>query len=485
MRIVYFDLDSMRADHFGCYGYPRNTTPHMDAVAEDGVRFNRCYASDSPCVPSRAALFSGRTGLHNGVAAHWGPACQFRFPGVGHRYDPWAPMFMRHLLQHGYKTVSFSSFLDRHQALWFGAGWSELHTFTLKQGNEDANEVNEAVLPWLEKHAHEEDYFLHVHYWDPHRHYTMPASWARKFAKDSPPAWPDTAAIEKHRESAGPFTPSELFPWGSGKSPVETMPDEIRNVDDFKQFVDGYDGAVRFMDEHVGRVLNLLREKGIYDETWIIISADHGEAMGEFGIYGDHVCAGEAVNRLPMILCGPGVEHGLARDDLIYNVDLPPTLCERLGIPVPEGWDGESFAGLLDRGHSEGRDHLIWSHGLYSVQRVVRTSRWNFLRTYHPGLFEFEPRALYDMDADPYQTRNVIDEHPELARKLEASLEKWKAEHLDERWGPDPFDAALAEGPWNYLELDYWLGRLRSHGRDDRAALIESRVRDWPGARVA
>ena len=482
MRVLYLDLDSMRADHFGCYGYARDTTPHMDAVAAEGIRFDRCYASDSPCVPSRAALFSGRIGLHNGVAAHWGPACQFRFPGIGHRYSRRAPMFMRHLRQHGYRTISFSSFADRHQAFWFSSGWSELHTFTLKQGNEDANEVNDAVLPWLDLHAEEDDYFVHVHYWDPHRHYTMPASWAKRFAKEPPPGWPDAAAIERHRETGGPFTPSELYPWGDGKSPVQSMPDEIRNPDDFKQLVDGYDGAIRFMDEQIGRILDLLRTKGVYEETLIIISADHGEAMGEFGVYGDHVCAAESVNRIPMILRGPGIpQEGGARRDLICNVDLPPTLCEQLEIPIPDGWDGRSFAGLLSGMPYDGRDQLVWSHGLYSVQRAVRTARWNFLRTYHPGLYEFEPRALYDMDADPYQSCNVIQEHPDIARKLEASLESWKAELLDERQGPDPFEAALAEGPWNYLQLDYWLERLRSHGRNDRAAAIHDRLTKWPG----
>ncbi|MEE8558444.1 MAG: sulfatase [Myxococcota bacterium] len=480
MRVVYFDLDSMRASHFGCYGYPRATTPNMDAVAAEGARFNRCYATDSPCVPSRAALFSGRIGLHNGVAAHWGPAAAFRFPGLGHGYDRSAPMFMRHLRQQGTRTISFSSFADRHQAFWFSAGWSEQHVFTLKGGNEDANEVNAAVLPWLEAHAEEENYFLHVHYWDPHRHYTMPNSWRARFANDPPPPWPDAAAIEAHRELAGPFTPTELYPWGRGRSPVENMPDEIRSVEDFKHFVDGYDGAVRFLDEHVGRVLDLLRSKGIYDESMIIISGDHGEAMGEFGVYGDHVCGAECINRIPMILRGPGIAAGQVRDDLVHNVDLPPTLCEHLGIPVPEGWDGKSFAAALEGGQDPGRDHLVWSHGLYSVQRAVRTPRWNYLRTYHPGLFAFEPRALYDMAADPFQTRNVVDAHPEVARDLELAMEKWKAERQEEGDGPDPLEIALSEGPWNYLGLDYWLDRLCSHGRSDKAQIIEKRIRDWP-----
>jgi arylsulfatase A-like enzyme len=260
------------------------------------------------------------------------------------------------------------------------------------------------------------------------------------------------------------------------------MPDEIQTVSDFKQFVDGYDGAIRFMDEHIGQILELLRRKGVYDETLIIISGDHGEAMGEFGVYGDHVCAAEPVNRIPMILRGPGIPRDDApRRDLIYNVDLPPTLCEWLGIPIPKGWDGKSFAGLVRGNEVAWRDHLVWGHGLYSVQRVVRTARWNFLRTYHPGLYAFEPRALYDMDTDPHQTRNVIHAHPRVASQLEAHLEDWKRELLDERQGPDPFDATLAEGPWNYVELEYWLDRLRSHGRNEQAAAIRSRLDQWTG----
>ena len=121
----------------------------MDEVAREGVAFTRAYCSDSPCMPSRAALFSGRLGIKNGVVTHWGPGSEMRFPGWGHIYETRQPMLMRLLRQNGWDTVSFSSFADRHQAFWFTAGWSELHTFTLKGGSEDANEVNAAALPWL------------------------------------------------------------------------------------------------------------------------------------------------------------------------------------------------------------------------------------------------------------------------------------------------------------------------------------------------
>ena len=84
------------------------------------------------------------------------------------------------------------------------------------------------------------------------------------------------------------------------------------------------------------------------------------------------------------------------------------------------------------------------------------------------------------MAADPFQTRNVVDAHPEVARDLELTIEKWKAERQEEGDGPDPLEIALSEGPWNYLGLDYWLDRLCSHGRSDKAQIIEKRIRDWP-----
>src|SRR5687767_4730820 len=74
MRILYIDIDSLRADHIGCYGYHRETTPNIDAMGREGVRFDRCYASDVPCLPSRTALITGRFGIHNGVVTHGGTA---------------------------------------------------------------------------------------------------------------------------------------------------------------------------------------------------------------------------------------------------------------------------------------------------------------------------------------------------------------------------------------------------------------------------
>src|SRR5262245_56942473 len=110
MRFVYFDIDSLRASHVGCYGYHRATTPAIDSLAKRGALFTRCYASDVPCLPSRTALFSGRLGAHNGVVGHAGSAARMRYPGDGHRTDPAQLPLALALSAGGHRTASFSSF---------------------------------------------------------------------------------------------------------------------------------------------------------------------------------------------------------------------------------------------------------------------------------------------------------------------------------------------------------------------------------------
>jgi choline-sulfatase len=199
----------------GLYGYHRNTTPNLDQIARQGVRFSRAYCASSPCVPSRASFASGLFGIHSGVVTHWGPGCEFRYQNGGAggaaAADPEHPMFIRHLRKHGYKLVTFSSFADRHDAFWYMAGWNEVHTHTLKGGNEDADEVMEHVLPWLERHGKEDNYFLHIQVWDPHRNYTMPKSYQDLFKDEKPPAWPDEEAIRKHQDNYAPFSARMLF----------------------------------------------------------------------------------------------------------------------------------------------------------------------------------------------------------------------------------------------------------------------------------
>ena len=124
MRILFIDIDTLRADHLGCYGYHRNTTPNIDHIASQGVRFDQMYVTDAPCLPSRSALWSGRTGFHTGVINHADPFIQGTGRGFRDVYD--ATGWISQLRRLGFYTITVSSFGERHSAWWWHAGYREI-----------------------------------------------------------------------------------------------------------------------------------------------------------------------------------------------------------------------------------------------------------------------------------------------------------------------------------------------------------------------
>jgi arylsulfatase A-like enzyme len=447
MRIIMFDIDCLRPDHLGCYGYHRPTSPNIDEIAGEGMRFENYYCGSSPCLPSRTAWSSGRFGFRNGVCSNHGEGAKFhlrtkRYGGPEPAQEP----LMRQLRRHGYDTISFSNFADRHNAMWFMRGWSEYHTPNLKGGLETAVEVNEPLMRWLKANATREDYVLHINYWDAHRVYKMDASWADRF--DGIPvtqAWPDEAAIQAHQEIEGPFTAQWQFPGGVSDYPL--MPDGVSSRADFEHMVTGYDAAIAYVDYHLGLVLEELDRQGVLDDAAIIVTADHGDAFGEHGIYSDHVCADECIHNIPLIVRWPGrTPADAASDALLYNVDLAPTLCDLLGMDAPEDWDGASFTENLAGRPGLERDYLVWDHGLYTVQRAVRTRQHLMVRTYDNFGYRFAPVELYDMEADPYQTTDISDEHPELVAQHSAYLAEWiHDQRMKGDCIPDPMQEILRE----------------------------------------
>jgi choline-sulfatase len=484
MRILYIDLDCVRADHLSLNGYPRETTPNMDRIGREGVSFTRCFCSNSPCVPSRAALFSGRFGFNNGVVGHHGLMSGFRKIVDSHGYNPDHPMLARHLRQNGMKTVAFSTFHERHSAWWYCDGWEEIHTFSRKRGNETADEASVPCIDWLQHYGKQDNWFLHFHIWDAHCNYRVPKEWLDKF-KDAPgPDWPDQAEIDRQfDEMYGPQTARHLYHQPGLYPP--NMPQQIRTVDDLKWLVDGYDGSIAYADHHVGLVFEELERLGVLDDTAVIVSADHGDSFGEHGQYKDHGIANDPVHNIPMVVRWPGMKGRGAIDKLIYNLDLAPTLCELLGFDIPPRWDGESFAPAMQGEKFAGRPYLVMDHGIYTLSRTVRTADWAMMRMLHPGTYPYtEEVYLYDMAADPHQTTNLADNRPDRVTELDHLLYEWRHEQVTHGGGPDPLEAAVQLGPFHYHDPRARIEWLKSEGREDQARALEQRMnryhpRDW------
>jgi arylsulfatase A-like enzyme len=483
MRVIMFDLDCCRPDHLSSYGYHRKTSPAIDEVASEGVRFNRCYASNSPCLPARAAVFSGRFGVKNGVVTNR-PEFPFRYP-LG-KLGRTAPMLPTHLARHGVTPVSFSPFAERHSAAWFAVSWTEAHDHVHKRGGERADEVNEHLIPWLKLHAADENLFLHVHYWDIHSPYRTPEERTHVFDNDPPPDWPDEETIRRQYESFyGPRTARDLYTGArdEDKSPYACMPDHVSNRDDFVKLINSYDATIRYTDDHIREVLDVVREAGVWDDTAVIITGDHGDSFGEQGHYMDHGLANDAVTRVPMIVKGPGLAKGTSQDGLIYTLDVTPTLCDLFGAPVPPEWDGEVLTPALGGEEFGGRPYLVIDHGIYTLQRSVRSADWMLVRTLHPGVYPYEEDVwLYDMRADPHQTTNLAAERPEVVREHEAMMNEWWYDNAVLHQ-PDPMAVAVESGPFQYYGPEQMVRRLRATGRERFVAGLLDRMRRYHGNR--
>jgi choline-sulfatase len=473
VRFIYFDIDTLRADHLGCYGYGRPTSPNIDALAAEGIRFDRVYASDTPCLPSRSALSSGQFGIRNGAINHGGVATD-PFPEGRHRRFQTAAArhsWMSALRDVGVWTASISTFAERHSAYHFDAGFNECYNLGTR-GLETADQVATVVRSWLDRNGHRDSWFLHVHMWDPHTPYRTPASFGELFADDGLPSWLSEEVRAAHWGLPGPHSAQEVAGFGPRTVWDEwpRQPQQVSGMDDVRRVYDGYDTGVRYADHHIGQILSVLQEMGLEEDTAVMVSSDHGENLGELGIYCDHQTADEHTTHLPVILHWPalGTAPGSTESGLHYQIDVMATVLELFGAEVPDRWDGASFAAGLSSGTASGRDHLVLSHAAWTAQRSVRFGRWICVRTYHGAFHGFPDVMLFDLTADPFEQHNVAADHPEVVEHALSLLLEWGADALRQSpTGVDPLWTVLNEGgPWHSrVDVEWYLDRLEKTGR--------------------
>lgn len=487
MRILYLDIDALRPDHLGCYGYHRNTSPHIDQIAETGVRFDNVYCSDAPCLPSRIAFTSGRFGIHTGVVNHGGLCADPRPEGAQRDFrSAYAQSTLPAVLaRNGFHTAYIGGFADRHSAHSFYAGFREIHD-TGKCGEESAEEVSPTALDWIERRGKEPNWYLHLNYWDPHTPFRAPEEFGNPFADDPLPAWCTPDIIEAHRKLAGPHTIQDINMYDNATRPAyPRQPGEVRNMEDMRTLIDGYDCGIRYVDAHVGKILAALEAQGVLDDTLIILSADHGENYGELGIYAEHATADHATCRIPLIMRVPGAKGGQTDSAFHYHLDVPPTLADLLGLPKPELWDGSSFAATLTDGKTCGHDYLVLSQCAHVCQRSVRWDDYLWIRTWHDGFHMFDEQMLFNLRDDPFETVNMATTEPGRCEDAQRKYDAWHQRMMEKMpagW-PDPLETVLAEGgPFHarrgQIKAQAYDQRLIETGRDRALAELKKRHPD-------
>jgi arylsulfatase len=433
-RFVLVTVDTLRADHLGTYGYPVETSPFLDALAERSVVFERAYAAIATTAPSHATMFTSlypiqHRVLKNGLV-------------LGGGYLTLAEL----LEEAGFATGGFASTRSH-----FGVGGLDrgFETFEEPRRQEreglpyrDARATTDAALRWLEDFDARDRFFLWIHLFDVHQPHRPPEPHLRAVS-------PQGAA---ERQSLARFLHEEhQIPGGDPQGGAGVF---RRGDEGMLKFHTGYDGEIHFVDAELRRLFDAFRRLGLASRALWIITSDHGEGLGnhDYKHHGKHIY--EEQVRIPLLFFSeePWIVPRRV-DALVEHVDLLPTVASLVGrgdalaaqeppfqgrslVPLLTGEPSSAFPERLvfvqRRSYEEAdrRSPLVALDFERDSKFAVVERRWKYI---HRTVGSDE---LYDLRADPYETRNLVGRHPELAERMKAALLA-RARRLSEKAGPD------------------------------------------------
>ncbi|MHC4518764.1 MAG: sulfatase family protein [Planctomycetota bacterium] len=473
-NLLILTPDQYRADYIGCYGHPTIGTSHIDRLAEEGIRFSRCYCAAPLCGPSRISF-----------------ATSLRFSEHGRRdyescIDYAVPNLVRSMKEAGCRTGMFGK---NHLFLYdqLEQAWDELHEICL--GNYDEHprykrsysafalahdhpynltaRLADEAIDFIRRNPADRPFLCCVNWQDPHPAYTCPEPYASMFDPADvslPPNW--------CRQTQG--KPGRLENWRINSLAHQCTEDEARRA------IAMYMGQCRCVDDQVGRIMRFLEESGQIENTVVVFCGDHGEFIGDFGVFHKLPLFYECLARIPVIIRHPGnMVHPFVFDGLVEQVDLAPTLLEMLGIQIPQSMVGTSLHAQILRGDGSGRDSVLVEAGLQMPTSPGPVPGANHRAPYSPNshgpgamvsdgryklcMYSDDRHELYDLRNDPHEMDNLYGqvEHSEVQQRLTELLVRrtlgvgirpdgdWRGPGRDLRTGPPE----SRESAWQKPEL--------------------------------
>jgi arylsulfatase A-like enzyme len=337
------------------------------------------------------------------------------------------------------------------------------------------------AVDWLRRNAAAENWFLHVNFWDVHWPYRFPQNLRGLYAADSLPDWLTEDIRSGHWNGYGPKSARDLGyrvrdHW---LAHYPDQPVDMESMGHVRMMFDGYDTSLFHVDRQVGLLMAELDSAGVLDETAVVVTADHGESLGELNMYMSHRLADESVARVPLVVRWP--EHftpGSRDSGLRYHFDFAATVLELLGGTVPANWDARSFAAPVRSAGLTGRPYLVMGAGVGSLSRSIRFENYLCIRAYHDGYNGLPDVSLYDVDADPHEIRDLAEERPQEVGRALRRLDEWYGRMMRSASFPsDPMWNAVYEGGPQDARgtLPGYLKRLRHTGREHWAERLAAR----------
>lgn len=385
LNVVLITVDTLRADHLGCYGYQKIKTPNIDALAAEGARFERAFAVVPVTLPSHTTMLTGTypmlSGMHdfsaNKLSAEQ-PTLASVLKGAG--YATGAAIGAAVLDSRFGLNQGFDFYYDHFD-------FSRLDEANLDAMERPGNEVADVALDWLSKNG-QKKFFLWMHLYDPHFPYTPPEPYKTQYA---------------------------------GRL---------------------YDGEIAFADAQIGRLVRLLKDRGIYQNTVIVLAGDHGEGLGEHGEKTHGFFIYNSTMHVPLVMRVPGVAARTVAEP-VSLVDVMPTILAALAVAAPAQVQGKSLLAKV-RGETDttSRDRSVYGetflpriHFNWSELRAAENAKYHFIDAPKP--------ELYDVTADPGESHNLLAEKKAVGDEMRAKLaglirEYGAGRELAEKTGLDP-----------------------------------------------
>jgi arylsulfatase A-like enzyme len=359
-NVVLISIDTCRADRLSCYGFPRRTTPNIDAIAEEAMLFENAVSPVPLTLPAHCSMLTGTYPLYHGV-----------HDNLKYHLDKTNITIAEILQGYGYTTAAFvSSFvLDNRFGLGQGFNSYNDHFDKPTAAEEDkerrGGEVSRLACRFLEEHR-DESFFLFLHYFDPHTDYNPPEPFASEYADDL------------------------------------------------------YAGEIAYCDRCIGQVIDKLKSLGLYNSSLLIIVGDHGESLGEHGETEHDYYIYQGNVRVPFIIRPPGMRRSKRIDGAVSIVDVVPTILGCLDIPIPGHIQGEDLSRYSKRTAPSEPERYVYCEALTATKYACNpllglvSRRWKYIETTRP--------ELYDLYQDPVEKNNLAAKETKQARFMQGQL---------------------------------------------------------------
>lgn len=422
-NIVFFGIDSLRADRMSCYGYHRLTTPYIDRFAQGGTLFEKTYSPYIPTTSGYGSMLTGMDVITTQMVAlrHQGPL------------RPEVKTMPEILRDNGYTSTCIgfggnpaSRGFDKYIEF---PGWGSWNAGRSPK----AENLNAVAVPELDRLAKgKEPFLLFLRHMDPHSPYLPPGQFERMFYHGN-----ETDRKNRSMDAVMAFKPfCDYF--------ASWMPPGISDVE---YILAQYDGAVAYMDSCIQVLFQQLESKGLLENTMVVINSDHGETLYDHDCFFDHHGLYDQTLHVPLILHFPGkVPAGQRVSGYNMHKDLLPTMLELLGIDSGIPFDGRSLLPMV-RGEVDSHESEFYiTECTWMRKHGWRTPQWKFFEALEPDFHFKPPVELYNLVEDPGELVNLAESQPDVVKHLRARMKAWIAKREEETGLKNPIHH---QGDWH------------------------------------